>query len=145
MSEVKNIESVYVPALFPKEGSLLSDRQKFSQHCASGSERKALGTAFSVPNLIVTKEQGMNYLKGSAIYQWIGGCLLVLLAGCSMGESKYLAGDVNGVNHTSAAINHFSVNGYGGPNISPHGYGGGMCCAMLPRQWQPGLKMINGR
>ena len=83
----------------------------------------------------------MNYLKGSAIYQWIGGCLLVFLAGCSMGESKYLAGNVNGVNHTSAAINHFSVNGYGGRNISPYGYGGGLCCAMLPRQWQPGLKM----
>ena len=83
----------------------------------------------------------MSYLKGSAIYQWIGGCLLVFLAGCSMGESKYLAGNVNGVNHTSAAINHFSVNGYGGRNISPYGYGGGLCCAMLPRQWQPGLKM----
>ena len=56
MSEVKNIESVNVPALFLKAGRLPSGRQKLSQHCASGSERKALGTAFSVPNLIVTKE-----------------------------------------------------------------------------------------
>ncbi len=65
---------------------------------------------------------------------------LIGLSGCSVGESKFLGGDLNGVNHTSAAINYFSVNGYGGPNISPHGYGGGMCCVMLPRQWQPGLK-----
>ena len=83
----------------------------------------------------------MSYLNGSTVCQWLGGCLLVFLAGCSLGESKFWGGDLNGVNHTSAAINYFSVNGYGGPNISPHGYGGGMCCAMLPRQWQPGLKL----
>ncbi|WP_238536668.1 DUF3304 domain-containing protein [Pseudomonas sp. M47T1] len=83
----------------------------------------------------------MIYLKGSAVCPWVGGCLLALLAGCSVGESKFLAGNLGGVNHTSAAINHFSVNGYGGPNISPHGNRGGMCCAMLPRQWQPGLKL----
>jgi hypothetical protein len=63
------------------------------------------------------------------------------LAGCSLGESEYLGGNLNGVNHTSAAINYFTVNGYGGPNISPHGYGGGMCCVMLPREWRPGLLM----
>ncbi|WP_238536669.1 DUF3304 domain-containing protein [Pseudomonas sp. M47T1] len=83
----------------------------------------------------------MIYLKGSAVCPWVGGCLLALLAGCSVGESKFLAGNLGGVNHTSAAINHFSVNGYGGPNISPYGNRGGMCCAMLPRQWQPGLKL----
>ncbi|WP_455927658.1 DUF3304 domain-containing protein [Pseudomonas capeferrum] len=83
----------------------------------------------------------MSYLKGSTVYQWGGVCLFVLLAGCSLGESKFLAGNLNGINHTSAAINYFSVNGYGGPNISAHGYGGGMCCAMLPRIWQPGLKL----
>ena len=83
----------------------------------------------------------MSYLKGSTVHIWGGGCLLALLAGCSLGESKYLAGNLNGVNHTSAAINYFSVNGYGGPNISPYGSRGGMCCAMLPRYWQPGLKL----
>jgi len=83
----------------------------------------------------------MSYLKGSVVCQWVGSCLLVLLAGCSVGESKFLAGNLGGVNHTPAAINYFSVNGYGGPNISAHGYGGGMCCAMLPRQWQPGLNL----
>ncbi|WP_455927654.1 DUF3304 domain-containing protein [Pseudomonas capeferrum] len=83
----------------------------------------------------------MSYLKGSTVYIWVCGCLLVLLAGCSLGESKFLAGNLGGVNHTPAAINYFSVNGYGGPNISPYGSRGGMCCAMLPRHWQPGLKL----
>ncbi|WP_226478239.1 DUF3304 domain-containing protein [Pseudomonas sp. MWU16-30323] len=83
----------------------------------------------------------MSYLKGYAVYQWLAGCLLLLLTGCSLGESKFLAGDLGGVNHTSAGINYFSVNGYGGPNISPYGSRGGMCCAMLPRHWQPGLKL----
>ncbi|WP_157213097.1 DUF3304 domain-containing protein [Pseudomonas sp. M47T1] len=83
----------------------------------------------------------MSYFKNYVWCRWVGGFLLVLLTGCSVGESKFLAGNLNGVNHTSAAINHFSVNGYGGANISPHGNRGGMCCAMLPRQWQPGLKL----
>jgi hypothetical protein len=78
---------------------------------------------------------------GRTIGQWGAGCLLGLLAGCSPGTPKYLGGDLNGVNHTSAAINYFSVNGYGGRNISPNGYGGGVCCVMLPSQWSPGLKL----
>ena len=86
----------------------------------------------------------MSSLKGSGVCQWASGFLLLLLAGCSAGESKFLAGNLNGVNHTSAAINYFSVNGYGGRNISPYGYGGGACCVMLPRQWQPGLKLKVG-
>jgi hypothetical protein len=83
----------------------------------------------------------MSYFKNRVVCLWLGCWLFVLLAGCSAGESKFLAGNLNGVNHTSAGINYFTVNGYGGPNISPYGYGGGMCCAMLPRQWQPGLKL----
>ena len=82
----------------------------------------------------------MSRLTRKAVRPWLRGCFLLLLAGCSGGTQKYLAGNLNGVNHTSAAINYFSVNGYGGPNISPFGFGGGMCCAMLPSQWQPGLK-----
>ena len=83
----------------------------------------------------------MNRSTGKSLGQWIGGCLLVLLAGCSPGTPKFLAGNLNAVNHTSAAINYFSVNGYGGANVSPFGYGGGACCVMLPSQWSPGLKM----
>jgi hypothetical protein len=85
----------------------------------------------------------MKGLQHRIIGQWIGGCLLLLslLAGCSGGTPKFLAGDLNGVNHTSAAINYFTVNGYGGPNISPYGYGGGYCCVLLPSQWVPGLML----
>ena len=82
----------------------------------------------------------MDFLTRKAVRPWMGVCVLMLLTGCSGGAPRYLAGDLNGVNHTSAAINHFSVNGYGGRNIPPFGFGGGMCCAMLPSQWQPGLK-----
>ncbi|MBN3006824.1 DUF3304 domain-containing protein, partial [Chromobacterium alkanivorans] len=48
---------------------------------------------------------------------------------------------VEGYNHTSAAINRFSVNRAGGHNIGPfNSYGGSQsCCASLPRQWRPGL------
>jgi hypothetical protein len=83
----------------------------------------------------------MNSDKRKFRSRWAVGSLLSLLVGCSPGTPKYLAGDLNGVNHTSAAINYFSVNGYGGRNISPFGYGGGVCCAMLPSQWSPGLKL----
>ncbi|CAI8706754.1 DUF3304 domain-containing protein [Pseudomonas sp. IT-P258] len=82
----------------------------------------------------------MSNEKGKVGRQWAVGSLLLLLVGCSPGTPKFLAGDLSGVNHTSAAINHFSVNGYGGRNISPFGYGGGVCCVMLPSQWSPGLK-----
>ena len=66
-------------------------------------------------------------------------CLLLVLVGCSPGTPKYLAGNLNGMNHTSEAINYFSVNGYRGRNIPPHGDGGGACCVLLPSQWQPNL------
>ncbi|WP_080764768.1 MULTISPECIES: DUF3304 domain-containing protein [Pseudomonas] len=83
----------------------------------------------------------MRILKVFTLCQWIGGSLLLLLAGCSVGESKFLGSGLNAINHTSAAINHFFVNGSGGGNVSPFGYGGGMGGVMLPRQWQPGLKL----
>ncbi len=66
----------------------------------------------------------MSNEKGKAGRQWAVGSLLLLLTGCSPGTPKYLGGNLNAVNHTSAAINSFSVNGYGGGNASPNGYGG---------------------
>ncbi|MFK7608892.1 MULTISPECIES: DUF3304 domain-containing protein [unclassified Pseudomonas] len=67
-----------------------------------------------------------------------------LLQGCIESRPTMLGASISGVNHTSAAINHFSVNGGGGPNIGP--YGGGprsqMCCAMLPEQWREGLTVV---
>ena len=68
----------------------------------------------------------------------------LLLQGCVESRPTMLGASISGVNHTSAAINHFSVNGGGGPNIGP--YGGGprsqMCCAMLPVQWREGLTVV---
>lgn len=68
--------------------------------------------------------------------------VLLMISGCSQAKSDddYTSGDISGINHTSAAINYVKVNGYGGPNISPFGDGGGYCCVMLPTKWHSGLK-----
>ena len=67
--------------------------------------------------------------------------LLLLLTGCDTEEKvTWSGGDLRGVNHTQLGIGRFSVNGSGGPNISPFGEGGGACCISLPDKWQPALK-----
>ena len=68
----------------------------------------------------------------------------LLLQGCVESRPTMLGASISGVNHTSAAINHFSVNGGGGPNLGPYGGGPGsqMCCAMLPVQWREGLTVV---
>ncbi|WP_341780736.1 DUF3304 domain-containing protein [Ectopseudomonas mendocina] len=54
-----------------------------------------------------------------------------------------LGAPVEGYNHTSAAINRFTVNGAGGPNIGPYQGGGKqVCCGVLPRHWRPAFKAI---
>ncbi|WP_227107287.1 DUF3304 domain-containing protein [Chromobacterium rhizoryzae] len=67
----------------------------------------------------------------------------VLLPAQAMGNkpsTEMVPAGVEGYNHTSAAINRFSVNRAGGPNIGPYQGGGKQsCCASLPRQWRPGL------
>ena len=69
--------------------------------------------------------------------------LLLTLTGCTPSKSYTLPAPIKGYNHTSAGINHFSVNGAGGPNIGPHQGGGKQsCCGELPRQWRPGLKVL---
>ncbi|MFK7608908.1 DUF3304 domain-containing protein, partial [Pseudomonas sp. 2024-64] len=52
-----------------------------------------------------------------------------MLQGCVESRPTMLGAPVSGINHTSAAINHFSVNGGGGPNLGPYGGGPGsqMC------------------
>ncbi|POA34883.1 MULTISPECIES: DUF3304 domain-containing protein [unclassified Pseudomonas] len=67
---------------------------------------------------------------------------LLALTACNT-PSKMLAAPVTGYNHTSAAINWFSVNGAGGGNVGPHQGGGSeVCCGMVPRHWVPGLRAI---
>ncbi|OLF51109.1 DUF3304 domain-containing protein [Pseudomonas chlororaphis] len=67
----------------------------------------------------------------------------VLSLSACQADSKMLSAPVSGYNHTSAAINRFTVNGAGGPNIGPHQGGGKeVCCGVVPRQWTPGLRAI---
>ena len=47
------------------------------------------------------------------------------LQGCTPPKPVRLGAPIEGFSHTSAAINRFSVNGGGGPNLAPYGYGGG--------------------
>ncbi|WP_410002848.1 DUF3304 domain-containing protein [Pseudomonas chlororaphis] len=70
------------------------------------------------------------------------GIAALLLLACQTGP-EMLAAPVTGYNHTSAAINWFSVNGAGGGNVGPHQGGGSqVCCGVIPRHWTPGLRAI---
>ena len=65
------------------------------------------------------------------------------LQGCAQPKPERLGAPIEGYSHTSAAINRFSVNGNGGPNLAPYGYGGGqMCCAPMPVKWHSGLTVV---
>ncbi|MEB0218602.1 DUF3304 domain-containing protein, partial [Pseudomonas sp. AB12(2023)] len=67
----------------------------------------------------------------------------IALQACSKAPPDRLGIPIEGYNHTSAAINHFDVNGNGGPNIGPFGGGGSqMCCVAMPRKWHPGLTVV---
>lgn len=74
----------------------------------------------------------------------VGTVLVALLqTGCVSKESEMLGAPVEGYNHTSAAINRFTVNGAGGPNIGPYSGGGSqVCCGSVPRYWRPGLRAL---
>ncbi|RMP64145.1 hypothetical protein ALQ18_02154 [Pseudomonas marginalis pv. marginalis] len=65
------------------------------------------------------------------------------LLGCAQPQPERLSTPIEGYSHTSAAINRFSVNGNGGPNVGPYGGGGKQnCCAPLPVKWHPGLTVV---
>ncbi|MHC9165091.1 DUF3304 domain-containing protein [Pseudomonas aeruginosa] len=73
----------------------------------------------------------------------LGGIAVLWLAGCSAGSSKNIPTPIEGYNHTSAAINGFTVNGSGGPNIGPHQGGRKQnCCMSLPEKWRPGMTVV---
>ncbi|TWC50960.1 uncharacterized protein DUF3304 [Pseudomonas sp. SJZ080] len=76
----------------------------------------------------------------------VGLLLLGMLAvsGCGSSRTEMLGTSVSGYNHTSAAINRFSINGGGGPNIGPFqgGLASQVCCAVIPAVWTPGLKAV---
>ncbi|KAB0491394.1 DUF3304 domain-containing protein [Pseudomonas psychrophila] len=76
----------------------------------------------------------------SLLVMFIAG---IALLGCADSLPDRLGAPIEGYSHTSAAINRFSVNGNGGPNLAPYGYSGGqMCCATLPVKWHPGLTVV---
>ena len=67
----------------------------------------------------------------------------LLLQGCADALPDRLGAPIEGYSHTSAAINRFSVNKNGGPNVGPYGGGGKQnCCATLPVKWHPGLTVV---
>ena len=67
----------------------------------------------------------------------------IALQGCADALPDRLGAPIEGYSHTSAAINRFSVNKNGGPNIGPYGGGGKQnCCATLPVKWHPGLTVV---
>ncbi|TWC50961.1 uncharacterized protein DUF3304 [Pseudomonas sp. SJZ080] len=86
------------------------------------------------------KFNNQTNLRFANIFIFLTG--LLVLSGCQA-ESKMLSAPITGYNHTSAAINRFTVNGAGGPNLGPQlGGGAEVCCGVLPRIWTPGLKAI---
>jgi len=70
---------------------------------------------------------------------------ILLLAGCDKPVKTEPVppgggGTIEAINHTSWAINRFSVNGQSGLDIiNPYSGGGGGCCFGVKGPWQPGM------
>ena len=67
-----------------------------------------------------------------------GVCML--LAGCG---DEMVPASVGGYNHMNDwGIASFTVDGAGGPNLTPESGGGGSsCCGRVPARWRPGMKV----
>ncbi|WP_316880979.1 DUF3304 domain-containing protein [Ralstonia wenshanensis] len=64
---------------------------------------------------------------------------LLVLVGCAI-QSPAGAMDIAGINYTDIYVSLFTVNGYPGPNVMPHGGGGKfVCCISVPEVWKPGM------
>ncbi|MDY7507712.1 DUF3304 domain-containing protein [Ralstonia wenshanensis] len=62
-----------------------------------------------------------------------------LVLGCAM-TGPVSAMSIVGYNYTDDVVEAFSVNGYPGPNVYPHGGGGKfVCCISVPQEWKPGM------
>ncbi len=62
--------------------------------------------------------------------RFLGAAVLSGLTACSSGLPKNIPTPIEGYNHTSAAINGFTVNGSGGSNFGPHLGGGSQTCCI---------------
>ncbi len=61
----------------------------------------------------------------------------VFLAGC---EQDSVGLEINAVNYTNKHIYDFTVNGYGGANVTAYGGGGSfVCCIVIPVKWREDL------
>jgi hypothetical protein len=97
---------------------------------------------------MMNKSSALIYLAGnSTLLRWLRLFMLAftasLLTGCS---EKMVAVSVTGYNHMPDdggwSVAPFSVNGAGGPNLSPADGGGkSSCCVMIPEKWHPGTKV----
>jgi len=71
---------------------------------------------------------------------------LVLVCGGLVSASLVeiaVGGVIEGINHTHWAINRFSVNGRSGLDaIGAYQGGGGGCCYVAPKVWQPGMTVL---
>lgn len=66
--------------------------------------------------------------------------LLVALAVACVPLSQSNAADITGYNYTDEYISAFTVNGYSGADIAPHGGGASfVCCISVPDEWKPGM------
>jgi hypothetical protein len=60
----------------------------------------------------------------------------------SLLASTAQASTIEAINHTHWAINRFSVDGQSGIDIiGAYQRGGGGCCYIAPKRWQPGMKV----
>ena len=78
--------------------------------------------------------------------RWLWTCVLALmLSGCETprveeAPSRMVSASVGIVNHTDKFVYAAGVNGAGGGTMSEYGAGhAGICCAMIPEKWYPGL------
>ncbi|MDQ0587417.1 hypothetical protein QFZ47_001526 [Variovorax paradoxus] len=71
---------------------------------------------------------------------WLAAGACALLVGCS---DEMVPASVMGYNHMSDwGIESFTVDGAGGPNITPEAGGGkSSCCARIPVRWHAGMKV----
>jgi len=65
--------------------------------------------------------------------------LVSCLAACDTNDADI---ELSGLNYTDIGISTFSVDGYHGPGVYPHGGGGKfVCCVSIPRKWRADMKV----
>jgi hypothetical protein len=71
---------------------------------------------------------------------WLAAGACALLVGCS---DEMVPASVMGYNHMGDwGVASFTVDGAGGPNLTPRSGGGGSsCCGRVPARWRPGMKV----